>query len=112
MDQSRQHPNMKPEILAPGVQIISSGEQNAWYSSSGTSDSTVFVAGALALILQEYPQFKSSSNSNGSCIDAVKKALMDSTSTQKAASNHDSKKGYGVLNAEMWYQEVSKIGDC
>ncbi len=112
LDESRQHPNMKPEILAPGVQIISAGEQNAWYSSSGTSDSTVFVAGALALILQEYPQLKPSSNSNGSCIDAVKEALMDSTSTQNAAPKHDSKEGYGVLNAVMWYQEVGKIVNC
>lgn len=109
---SREHPHLKPEIIAPGVQIVSTGEQNAWYSSSGTSDSTVFVTGVLALILQEHPQFKHTSTSNGQCIDAVKMALMRSTANDGVAPQHDSKSGYGVLNAAKWLEEVGKISSC
>ena len=58
--EQRVHPNMKPEIIAQ-VSIVSTGSDGQWYSSSGTSDSTVFVTGALALILQDQPQLRPSS---------------------------------------------------
>ena len=34
--ETRQHPHMKPEVVAPGERIISTGEDNLWYSSSGS----------------------------------------------------------------------------
>ena len=40
----RTNPNLKPEILAPGENIVSTGIGDTWYTSSGTSDSTVFVS--------------------------------------------------------------------
>ena len=61
----RQNPHMKPEVVAPGENIISTGIGDSWYSSSGTSDSTVFVTGALSLILEAFPEYKPTSSSMG-----------------------------------------------
>ena len=53
----RESPNQKPEVSAPGVDIISTSDSTysiPYSSSTGTSDSTVFVTGALALILERH----------------------------------------------------------
>lgn len=107
---NRLHPNMKPEILAPGVKIISTGVGDSWYSSSGTSDSTVFVTGALALILEDQPQLRASQNIDGSCIDEVKQALR--MSAINGIPEHDDQLGYGNLDAGAWLSSVRNMPNC
>ncbi len=106
--QQRQHPHLKPEVIAPGVDIISTGSENAWYSSSGTSDATVFVTAALALLLEAHPEYKPSAQSDGACIDAIKVALMNSVQPLDKQDLHDNRSGYGQLMAMDWIQEVEQ----
>jgi serine protease AprX len=101
--EQRQHPHMKPEVIAPGENIISTGVGDTWFSSSGTSDSTVFVTGALSLLLEAFPEYKATSESDGSCIDAVKDALMESALKYDDTTTHDDRWGYGQLQALDWY---------
>lgn len=105
----RQYPHQKPELTAPGVGILSTGEDNQWYTSSGTSDATVFVTGALALILESHPELKPSETSTTACIELVKRALADSISVD---SQHDSVQGYGQLKAEAWLNQVAEDTNC
>ena len=109
--QERQSPHLKPEVVAPGERIISTGEDNLWYSSSGTSDATVFVAGALALILEDQPWLKPQPGGNASCLIQVKQALVDSL-TADGITQHDSRGGYGQLDADAWYRETRTISAC
>ncbi len=108
--EQRVHPNQKPEIIAPGVGIISTGAEDSWFSSSGTSDSTVFVTGALALILEDQPQLRSSATQDSSCIGEVKQSLRLSASD--SIYLHDDSLGYGNLDAGAWLEEVRKMPNC
>tara|TARA_B110001452_G_scaffold243994_1_gene227757 strand:+ start:404 stop:1624 length:1221 start_codon:yes stop_codon:yes gene_type:complete len=103
----RQNPHMKPEVIAPGKNIISTGIGDRWYSSSGTSDSTVFVTGALSLLLEAFPKYKPTSSSNGECIDQVKLSLMNSSLKYDKLILHDDSWGYGQLQAFDWYQDLA-----
>ena len=105
----RIYPNQKPELTAPGVSIVSTGTNDQWFSSSGTSDATVFVAGALALILEEHPELKRTNESGTDCIQLVKSSLASSLSPDM---EHDSRKGYGVLDAKAWMESIPSTIDC
>ena len=104
---SRVNPNLKPEVLAPGAGIISTAPGTTYYRSSGTSGATVFIAGTLALILEEFPNMSRSGGShNSDCIVAMKQALMDSIDPEIAEVEHDGALGYGNLDAVAWFEVV------
>jgi serine protease AprX len=103
----RSDPHLKPEVVAPGVNIISTGVGDTWFSSSGTSDSTVFVTGALSLLLEAFPQYKPTSESNGECIDFVKESLQNSSLKYDDSVAHDDRWGYGQLQVYDWYEELN-----
>ena len=107
---ARAHPHMKPEVVAPGERIISTGEGNLWYSSSGSSDATVFVTGALALILEDQPRLKPQTGGDASCLVAVKQALIESLGEGNGV--HDLRSGYGPLSASAWLAEARAIPSC
>lgn len=112
-NQERTFPNQKPEVSAPGVRLYSTystDSESALYAySSGTSDSTVLVTGALALILEIYG--KEIAGGDGkidySEIILVKVALANSANPNNQNLVHDSQKGYGELDVVSWAEQIS-----
>lgn len=80
---------IKPDILAPGSNIISCKCSNGQYKSlSGTSMSAPMVSGAIALLLEKYPSLKP---------DDVKYMLKLSAQNLNKSPN---RQGWGLLNIE------------
>lgn len=97
----RQDPHKKPEIVAPaqGVPVINN--QGTWSIVDGTSAATVFVTGAVALLLESQPSL-SGNNSSGSSetVVQIKQAIMDSSKPMPSQDGHDDNYGYGMLQLD------------
>ena len=77
--------------------------------STGTSDSTVIVVGALALILQIHGDAMQGADGNfdNKEMTKVKRALANSSlDGQLEDSTHSNKAGYGELDAVAWLEEI------
>jgi len=110
---TRKSPNQKPEIVAPGVEIISTGPSSSYYLSSGTSDATVFVTGVVALMIEKYPELRRANANGTSCIELVKHAIANSSDTVAGQQlPHDDWAGYGSLNSPNLLSEVGRTLPC
>ena len=107
--EDRENPHLKPEISAPGVSVISTAFDGEYYSSTGTSDATVFVSGILALILEAEPDLR---NPDSQCILDVKIALMNSANPLDDEIEHDSRWGYGAIDGKSWLEEIRSSVSC
>ncbi len=107
----RMEPNQKPEVSAPGVGIISTSDPALsipYSASSGTSDATVFVTGALALILERHGDALPATNTTRAGITLVKQALADSCQPHTLQGEaHHPRWGYGILDAVAWERAVA-----
>ena len=109
---TRSNPNLKPEIAAPGQDIISTNDPELgvpYASSSGSSVSTVFVTAALALILEAHGdelEIVSQEQSVEAARVILKSGLMESAKSDY--EGHDNRLGYGVLNALGWERSVAE----
>jgi len=116
-DYERVFPNQKPEIMAPGVRLLSTYStefsDSLYAYSSGTSDSTVLVTGALALLLELYGDAIAGEDNVISYDELmqVKMALAKSTGSNIQGLDHDLKRGYGSLNVNLWAQEIKNEFD-
>jgi subtilisin family serine protease len=77
---------VKPDIMAPGVDITSSYPGGGYGSRSGTSQAAPIAAGAVAVMLSARP---------GSSLDTIKNALYSSASNAGSKNNTT---GYGIIN--------------
>ncbi len=111
--QNRSYPNQKPEVSAPGILLLSTAGSNLeppYAYSSGTSDSTVLVTGALALILELHSEaLRGEDGEIGFDEIALVKRSLASSSDKSSISDapHDSKGGYGSLDAAQWAANVA-----
>mgnify|MGYP001165453530 CR=1 FL=1 len=79
---------IKPDITAPGVDIISSIPNSNYISKSGTSMAAPHVSGAVALLLQRKPELT----------PADVKHVLESTSVDLGSSGKDTSYGAGMLD--------------
>ena len=76
-------------------------DDGSWGLADGTSAATVYVTGALSLLLQANPELKADgSNAGPDTVDSVKRWLMESVTPQEGQTDHDDNYGYGLLNIE------------
>ncbi|MEC7483332.1 MAG: S8 family serine peptidase, partial [Candidatus Thermoplasmatota archaeon] len=59
----RGDPDKKPELVAPAKDVPVLNTQGTWSSSSGTSAATVYVTGAIAILLEAHPELASNGTS-------------------------------------------------
>ncbi len=110
--ENRSYPSQKPEVIAPGVLLLSTSgsySEPPYAYSTGTSDSTVLVTGALALILQLHGEdLRGEDGEIGAEeMDLVKRTLASSCDKSVTeGAPHDSKGGYGSLDAVQWAADV------
>jgi subtilisin family serine protease len=90
-------PDQKPEVVAPGVNITVAWLDRSTATVSGTSPAAVFVAAALALLLEMKPSYQRAGSAG---VDAVKAALMNSAKPGSGqTATHDAHYGYGIVQA-------------
>ncbi|MDP6869812.1 MAG: S8 family serine peptidase [Candidatus Poseidoniaceae archaeon] len=90
----RNDPNKKPEVVAPGERVPVILPGGSWGYADGTSASTVYVTGAIALMLENNPSLK---DGGEDMIDDLKQWIMDSSQMKSDQTNHDNHYGYGLL---------------
>lgn len=94
---NRTDPNMKPEIAAPGVQLVTTAPGAHYLTVTGTSPATAIVAGIIALILQARPNLRPGIAPSN--ILTLKTALMlGALKAQGQGLPHDPWYGYGIIN--------------
>ena len=94
----RQDPNKTPEIVAPGESVPVINNQNSWSIVDGTSASTVFVTGAIALLLENSPELSSDNEqSNSDTVTQIKQLILNSVKAREGQEGHDNNYGYGLL---------------
>ncbi|MEA3190379.1 MAG: serine protease AprX [Thermoplasmata archaeon] len=93
--QGRCKPNQKPELVAPGVDILSSWTDDSYARASGTSQATPFVTAAVALMLEGHGRLTDADD-----VARVKKVLVDTAQpVADQAMPHDEGAGYGLVQA-------------
>lgn len=103
----RHDPNKKPEVVAPGVGIISTYEDGFFTNLSGTSIATPFVTGIIALLLEGHPQYK---HKDAQTVEILKNVLMDTAEKLNGQEEpHDKYYGYGLIQGYDAFLAVGGI---
>jgi serine protease AprX len=99
----RKDPDKKPELVAPGVDIVSTWLNKKYAEASGTSQSTAFVAGCIVLLLNANPEYQREGSSGGSSdtVNQVKNVFMNTAEELFGQDTpHDDYYGYGLINVK------------
>ncbi len=88
-------PDKKPELVAPGVEILSSWTGETYAKATGTSQACPFVASTVALLLEGRPVLKDRAG-----VERVKEVLVQTAKhVAGQATPHDRAAGYGIVQA-------------
>lgn len=92
---------LKPDVSAPGVDVISLANNNEYTTMSGTSMAGPFVAGAAALVKQRLA--KTNPELQGAALVAAVKALLMNTANPQTQAGYDTpvsprRQGSGQIN--------------
>ena len=97
----RQDPHKKPEVVAPAEGVPVVNNDGTWSIVDGTSAATVFVTGAIALLLEAQPSLAGNETSGSSAsVIQIKQALMDTAKPRPGQDGHDDDYGYGMLQID------------
>lgn len=95
---------LKPDVSAPGVDIISTGNDNKYVKMDGTSMATPFNSGVAALVIQRLK--KTNPNLHGAALVQAVRGLIMSTANPQLDVNSDNsaivsprRQGAGQINA-------------
>ena len=102
-------PHKKPEVVAPGVDILSAWAGNEYAVARGTSQAAPMVGGILALILEAKPSLASRDEAT---VEALKEKLMVSSRkvgplAGQGSTAHDARYGYGLIQGAALLDAVS-----
>ena len=93
-------PDKKPELVAPGVEILSSWSGDGYRLATGTSQATPFVTAVIAILLEGHPQLRDRAD-----VVELKTALVESARPVAGqAEPHDEAAGYGIVQARAALQ--------
>ena len=97
----RQDPHKKPELVGPAKGVPVVNNDGTWSIVDGTSAATVFVTGAIALLLEAVPSLAANETSGSSdTVIQIKQAIMDTSKPLPGQDGHDDDYGYGMLQIE------------
>ena len=105
-----QDPNRKPEVVAPGVDLVTAHYEGRYAIGSGTSQATAMVAACLAVVLSALPLLAHAGALGGNLatVVTVKEAVMDSARPLAGADTpHDDRAGYGLVQVMDLIEELS-----
>jgi len=87
---------LKPEIVAVGTSVMSTGRDFNYYNSSGTSMAAPATAGIVGLMYEEYRLLNGGENPAG----ALMKAIACNTAEDLGNKGPDYTYGFGLINAK------------
>ena len=94
----RSDPHKKPELVAPAEKVAVINYEGSWSLADGTSAATVYVTGAIALLLQQNPELADATSSSNT--EQVKDWIEQSVTPQDGQTGHDDDYGYGLLQIQ------------
>lgn len=93
---------LKPELVAVGTGVVSTGSDNDYFTDSGTSMATPSVTGTLALLYQRYRQLHNGANPKGSLM----KAIACNTADDLGNIGPDYAYGFGRINGRRAVEAI------
>lgn len=92
--------NSQVELSAPGVNVLSTGNNGGYLSYSGTSMASPHVAGVAALVWSHFPQCRP---------ERIRQSLSQ-TALDRGAAGRDNFYGWGIVQARAAYNWLSRNG--